>query len=53
MDTEKQRIERLEKQVGQLIRFIANLNERLEGVEKGQREAKSIRVLHKKPKQTI
>lgn len=53
MSKEEQLIYRLELQVGQLIRFVANLNERLERLEQENREGRTIRVLHMKPKRTV
>ncbi|WP_172643599.1 hypothetical protein [Sporosarcina sp. D27] len=45
MESQQKIILRMELQIGQLIRLVANLNERLDVVEQEQRESELHRVL--------
>ncbi|GEM_PF-6678870 len=47
MNGQEQAVVRMELQIGQLIRMVANLNERVEALERLER-SKTIRVLHMK-----
>ncbi|WJY26485.1 MULTISPECIES: hypothetical protein [Sporosarcina] len=47
MDAQQQLMYRMELQIGQLIRMVANLNERMEQLEQLER-TKTLRVIHMK-----
>lgn len=53
MDANEQIIYRLELQVGQLIRLVANLNERVERLEEERENRRTVRVFHMKPPRRV